>query len=502
MTPDALAALRPVALDAHALAPALRASALWLHDLVGGALAVADELVLAYFFALNSFYLLLLFLSAPELRLHWLLAREEHLDGLLGTDMLPALSVVAPAHNEEATIVASVLSFLTLQYPHHEVIVVNDGSADATLARLVEAYDLYEVPAAGEQRLATRPVRAYYRSRRYARLLVVDKANGGKADALNVGLNAARHPYMLAVDADTLVEPDALLRLGRPFLLGDDVAAVAGTVRVVNACRVEQGRVVAAHVDRRLLPGMQAVEYLRAFLFGRLGWNRLGGNLVISGAFGVFQREHLLAIGGYRAGNVTEDMELVVRLHRYLKEQGIRASMPFIPDPVAWTEVPSDRRVLARQRERWHRGLIATLWEHRGMLCNPRYGRVGMIAYPFYLFGEMLAPVVELLGWVLLAVGAAVGVVDRTYAALFFAVAYAYGVLLSVFAILLEELTFRRYASLADVGRLVLFALVEPLGYRQLTVAHRLRAFWRFSRGDLRWGTMRREGFAAGAPAG
>ena len=467
---------------------------------VGDALAHADEVVLWYFLALNSFYLLLLALSAPELWRHFQLAAEEHLPALLGTEMLPPLSIIAPAYNEEVTIVASVLSFLTLEYPRHEVILVNDGSKDGTMARLAEAYDLYEVPPAFAVHVPTRAVRGYYRSRRHSRLLVIDKENGGKADSLNAGLNAARHPYVLAVDADTLVEPDALLRLGRPFLMGREVAAVAGTIRVVNACQVDHGRVVAAHVDRRLLPGVQAVEYLRAFLFGRLGWNRLGGNLVISGAFGVFRRDHVLAVGGYRAGSVAEDMELVVRLHRYLKENGIRGEMPFIPDPVAWTEVPSSARVLARQRERWHRGLIATLWQHRTMLFNPRYGAVGMVAYPFYLLGEMLAPVVELLGWVALVVGLAAGAINVPFALLFLAVAYGYGVLLSILAIVLEELSFRRYTSARDVARLVLFALVEPIGYRQLTVLWRLQAFWKFLRRDERWGTMRREGFAA-APA-
>jgi cellulose synthase/poly-beta-1,6-N-acetylglucosamine synthase-like glycosyltransferase len=482
-------------MTAALLVPAALAGSLpaWVPALLRG----ADALVLAYFLALNSFYLVLLACSVPEMRRHHLLVREDHLPDLLSTDMLPALSILAPAYNEEVTIAASVLSFLTLEYPRHEVVLVNDGSADRTLERLIEAYDLYEVPAAGGGTLPTRPVRAHYRSRRYSRLLVIDKENGGKADSLNAGLNAARHPYVLAVDADTLVEPDALLRLGRPFLTGDDVAAVAGTIRVVNACEVAHGRVVRAHVARRLLPGVQAVEYLRAYLFGRLGWNRLGGNLIISGAFGVFRRDLVLAVGGYNAHSVAEDMDLVVRLHRHLRERGVRASMPFIPDPVAWTEVPSTMAVLGRQRERWHRGLLATLWRYRRMLFNPRYGAVGLVAFPYYVFGEALAPAVELLGWLLLALGVAAGGLSTEFAVLFFAVAYGYGVLLSLLAVTLEELTFRRYATLADVGRLVLFALVEPLGYRQATVWHRLRAFGRVLRGDHRWGAMPRAGFAA-----
>jgi cellulose synthase/poly-beta-1,6-N-acetylglucosamine synthase-like glycosyltransferase len=475
-----------------------------LQSMLDGATQLAISLVpwaegasLVYFITLNSFYALLLVLSIPELWSHWHLAEDEQLTRVLGTDALPPMSVLVPAYNEEVSIVDSVLSFLTLQYPHHEVVLVNDGSSDATMMRLVEAYDLYEIPPAFMVTLPTEPVRAYYRSRRHSKLLVIDKENGGKADALNAALNAARFPYVLAVDADTLVEPDALLRLARPFLLGKAVAAVGGTIRVANACTVDHGRVVQARVDRRLLPAVQVVEYLRAFLFGRLGWNRLGGNLIISGAFGLFKRQYLLAIRGYRRGSVTEDMDLVVRLHRYLRDHRLRDVMPFIPDPVAWTEVPSSIRVLSRQRERWHRGLLETLWLHRGLLFNPRYGTIGMIAYPFFLFGEALAPVVEILGYAGIIVGLILGAVDLEFAWLFLSVAVLYGMLLSVWAILLEEVSFRRYSRRVDVVRLLINAVAEAFGYRQLTLFFRLKAFWKLARGERGWGKMQREGFSA-----
>lgn len=455
----------------------------------------ADGAALFYFVLLNSFYALLLVLSIPELWSHWHLAEDEQLTRVLGTAALPPMSILVPAYNEEVTIVQSVLSFLTLQYPHHEVVLVNDGSRDATMARLVEAYDLYEIPPAFSVTLTTQPIRAYYRSRRHSKLLVIDKENGGKADSLNAALNAARFPYVIAVDADTLIEPDALLRLARPFLLGKSVAAVGGTIRVANACTVVHGRVTEARVDRRLLPAVQVVEYLRAFLFGRLGWNRLGGNLIISGAFGLFKRQYLLAIQGYRTGSVTEDMDLVVRLHRYLKEHRLRDILPFIPDPVAWTEVPSSVRVLARQRERWHRGLLETLWIHRDLLFNPRYGTIGMIAYPFFLFGEALAPAIEVLGYIGVIAGLALGLVDLQFAWLFFSVVVLYGMLLSIWAILLEEVSFRRYTRRVDVVRLLINAVVESFGYRQLTLAFRLRAFWKLARGERGWGAMQREGF-------
>jgi cellulose synthase/poly-beta-1,6-N-acetylglucosamine synthase-like glycosyltransferase len=470
-----------------------------LKEITSAILTNADMLILVYFLALNSFYALLLFLSIPEIWAHWHLADDDYFQQLLGSDALPPISILVPAYNEEKTIVSSVLSFLTLEYPRHEVVLVNDGSKDGTMAELIREYDLYQVPPAVTVHIPTKTVHAYYRSRRHSKLLCIDKSNGGKADSLNAAMNAARYPYVLAVDADTLIDRDALMRLARPFLIGHEVAAVGGTVRVANACRVEHGRVVEARVDRRWLPGIQTVEYLRAFLFGRLGWNRLGGNLIISGAFGLFKREYMAAIGGYVTDSVTEDMDLVVRLHRYLRENKKKDSVMFIPDPVAWTEVPSVG-VLNRQRERWHRGLIATMWQHKRMLFNPKFGRVGMISMPFFVFGEMLAPGIELLGYLGFGLGLAFDMVDVSLALMFIFASLIYGLLLSVWAVVLEELTFRKYPRTGDVYMLLLFAVLETFGYRQLTVWFRFKAFWKFFRRDRSWGEMTREGFKRPVP--
>lgn len=455
----------------------------------------ADHAVLVYFLLLNSFYAFLLVLSIPELWMHWRMADDEQLSRLLSSDALPPLSILVPAYNEEVTIGASTLSFLTLAYPKFEVILINDGSKDRTIDVMTEEFDLYEVPPAYPRPLETKRVRAVYRSRRHSRLVVLDKENGGKADSLNAGMNAARHPYVVAVDADTLIEPDALMRLARPFLMGASVAAVGGTLRVANGCEVKMGRVIDPRVDFNWLTGCQVVEYLRAFLFGRLGWNTMGGSLIISGAFGLFRRKYLLAIGGYKTGNVTEDMDLVVRLQRYLYENGIKAELPFIPDPVAWTEVPSDPRVLGRQRERWHRGLIGTMMTHKDLMFNRKYGVMGMVAIPYFFLGEMLAPLIELFGYVMTGVGLAVGAVDTKFALLFFGCAVGYGTLLSFWAIVLEEVSFRRYTRRSDVARLLFFGLIEGIGYRQLTVWYRLQAFWKYFRRTEDWGVMTRKGF-------
>jgi len=463
------------------------------------ALLWVDHGIIAYFLVLNSFYALLLLLSIPEMMEHWRISDDDNLRRLLGSEVVPPISVLVPAYNEEAIIVASVLSFLTLEYPNHEVVVVNDGSTDDTMQSLIAAYELYEAPAAYPDVVPTASVRAYYRSRVYSKLSCIDKDNGGKGDSLNAAVNAARFGYVLAVDADTIVERDALLRLARPFLLGEPVAAVGATVRVVNGSTVVHGVVTEPRVDSRWLPGIQTVEYLRAFLFGRLGWNRLGGSLIISGAFGLFKQEHLQAVGGYHTGSVTEDMDIVIRLHKHLRAAGSTESIQFIPDPVAWTEVPVSLRGLRRQRERWHRGLISTMIEHRRVCFNPKYGRIGFIAYPFFLFGEMLAPLIEVVGYLAFAVSLPIGAAEMPFVLLFLAVSVGFGLLLSLWATVLEEVSFRRYPAVRDFLLLIWFSLIEAFGYRQLTLWFRLESYWKYMQKDVRWGVMEREGFEGAA---
>ena len=457
--------------------------------------ATTDLGILFYFLVLNSFYAALLIFSIPEIWEQTRLAEDEDFQRLMQSDALPPITILVPAYNESATIEASVTAILTLEYRNYEVVVVNDGSKDDTMDRLRHAFDLYEIPRIYPETIATKPLRALYRSRSRSRLLVLDKENGGKADSLNAAINASRFPLVIAVDADTLIEPDALLRLTRPFLLGRQIAAVGGTVRVANNCTVKDGRVTDARVPGKVIPGIQVVEYLRAFLFGRLGWNRLGGNLIISGAFGLFRKEYVMAVNGYRTSSIVEDLDLVVRMHRYLRQHKIKYEMPFIPDPVAWTEVPESFKILSRQRERWHRGLIAAMWQYKTMLFNPRYGRIGFFAMPFYAFGEMLAPVVELLGYLITLLGLAFGLVDVSFALLFVLVAWGYGMLLSIWAVVLEEVSFRRYRRFGDLFRLLLFAALENFGYRQLTVFWRLKAFANVWRGVHMWGDMTRKGF-------
>lgn len=451
--------------------------------------------VLLYFVAVNGWYLVLLVSSLLELRRHMLLIADESRHLLLSSTLSPTISILAPAYNEEATIEVSLRALLALHYPSLEVIVISDGSKDKTVQVLIEKFDLVPVKTIYERKIETKPVRSLYRSSTYPGLVVVDKENGGKADALNVGLSFARGELVCAMDADTLIEADGLQRMVRPFLYATDVVATGGTIRVVNGSQVKHGRVEKTAVPTNLLAGVQVVEYLRAFLFGRLGWNRLGGNIIISGAFGLFQRQAVLSAGGYLHDTVGEDMELVVRLKRLSYENGGPGKIAFVPDPVAWTEVPESAKVLGRQRDRWHRGLADVLWRHRGMLLNPRYGVTGLFVYPYYMFVELLAPVIEAVGLVSLVLGLSFGVVDWTFAGLFYLTAYGLGTALTAFTLILEDLSFHRYNSFRDRALLFWWALLENVGYRQLTVYWRLRGLWKFIRGRKDWGAMERKGF-------
>ncbi|HWL40367.1 MAG TPA: glycosyltransferase [Gemmatimonadaceae bacterium] len=458
-------------------------------------LPTVDVLALVYFLVVNSWYLVLLASAAIEMRRHILLITDESRHLLLSSTLSPTISILAPAYNEEATIEASLRALLALQYPRLEVIVISDGSKDTTVQVLIDRFDLVPVKRIYQQRIKTKPVRGLYRSVTHPGLVVVDKENGGKADALNVGLSFARNELVCAMDADTLIEGDGLQRMVRPFLHSPDVVATGGTIRVVNGSEVRFGRVVTTRVPSHTLAGLQVVEYLRAFLFGRLGWNRLGGNLIISGAFGLFRRESVLSAGGYLHDTVGEDMELVLRLKRLSYEQGGPGRIAFVPDPVAWTEVPESLRVLGRQRDRWHRGLADVLWRHRGMFMNRRYGATGLFVFPCYVIIDLLSPVIEAAGLVAIVLSLVLGVVDSTFAVLFLLTAYGLGTALSAFTLILEDLSFHRYTTFRDRALLFCWALLENLGYRQLTVVWRLRGLWKFLRGRKEWGAMERKGF-------
>ncbi len=453
-----------------------------------------DVVVLIYFVVLNLTYLITTLLSFDVLRRYAVRMKSIHVNDLLATGGTPPITLLVPAYNEEDTCVGAIRSFLVLDYPHYDVIVINDGSSDGTIDVLQSAFQLEPAVRVPTASIPTEEVRGLYRSRRHPNLWVIDKENGGKADALNSGLNICATPLFCALDADTLLEREALIRVVRPFLESQDTVAAGGIIRIANGCRIEDGQVVKVGLSDKLLPRLQVVEYLRAFLAGRVAWERMGASLIISGAFGIFNRSLVIEIGGYSRETVGEDMDVVVRLHRHCRRIQRPYDVAFVPDPVAWTECPETLRVLGRQRDRWQRGLIQSLWRQRGMLFNPRYGRVGMIGFPYFLFLEMLGPVVETLGYVCFALSIILGIVDPLFMVAFLTVAIFFGIVLSVGAVALEELTFRRYPDTKDLVRLFWLAIIENFGFRQLTTWWRFRGSVSAVLGRRSWGKMDRHG--------
>lgn len=409
----------------------------------------------------------------------------------------PPISLIAPAYNESLNIVESTRSLLSIRYPHFEVIVVNDGSKDDTLQKLIDNFELKPSLRAYENVTPHKPIRRIYQSRLYHNLVVVDKENGGKADALNVGIDISRSPLFCAVDADSMLEADALLHAVQPFLKNPaEVVAVGGTIRVANGCEINGGKVTRVGVSDKLIPLLQTVEYTRAFLIARVAMSRLNVLTMISGAFGIFRRSAAVTVGGYDTGTVGEDYELVMRLHRYHQEKKIPYEVVSVAEPVCWTEVPESWSVLSRQRKRWQRGSLETFFRHWKMLFNPLYGRVGMVGMPFSLLIDVLGPIVEVLGYLLVPLLWASGLLNYEYALAYLALTFFFGVFISAGALILEEIALHRIPRARDLLKLMGIILIENFGYRQINNVWRVIGWWEFLRKKKSWGEMTRTGFA------
>ena len=451
---------------------------------------------LLYFIALNTSYIALNVLSFARLK-RYLGSRALDELGRVYSGFEPPVSVLVPAYNEEASIAASVRSMLQLEYPEFEVIVINDGSRDGTMEVLERTFRLVHFPEAYWKRIPVKNVRGVYRSRTFPNLRVIDKENGGKADAMNAGINASRHPLFCVVDADSVLERSSLARVVEPFLESPLTIASGGTVRIANGCTVREGFLVRVGLPRRLLPLLQVVEYMRAFLFGRFAWTPLNAVLIISGAFGVFRRDAVVEVGGFRSDTVGEDMELVVRLHRHYRLRRRPYRIAFVPDPICWTEAPERLATLKSQRMRWQRGLAESISMNRRLLFHPRGGAPGWLSLPFMFFFELIGPILEVVGYVFIATAFALGLVSWQATAAFLLVAIGFGIALSVSALLLEELSFQIYPRPGQAATLAAAAVIENFGYRQLISLWRLWSLVRWATGrEQAWGNMR----AAAAP--
>ena len=453
--------------------------------------------MLGYFGFTNGSSFCLLVLSYFTILKYRRQTRHEEWRRLIQSPLTAGVSVLTPAYNVEASIEQSVRSLLMLEYPEFEVVVINNGSNDGTMDILRQVFQLHPVPIDLEARVQSKTVQGLYRSVEFPNLVVVDlpPPNGGKAGALNAGINASSYPLICSVDADSIIEGGALLKVTRPFLENPELTvAVGGIVRVANGCDITSRRITKVGLPSGYLPLIQTVEYLRAFLFGRAGWSALNSLLIISGAFGVFRKDVVIAAGGYLTGSIGEDMELVVRMHRYLMEAGQEYEMHFLPDPACWTEVPESFAALGGQRNRWQRGLIESLMLNRKMFFNPRYGTIGMIGLPYFLIFEMFAPDLEFAGIILVVVSFALGYINLPFFRLFLTVVVLFGSVLTTSSVLMEAISFRRYPKATELLKMVAAGFMENIEYRQINLWWRIMGCVDYVRGKSAWGYMGRRG--------
>lgn len=463
------------------------------------------ELLMKFFSGTIIFYMVIvivtygsmLILAFIQLRKQYLIDKNEVDEDDIDAFYSKPVSIIVPAYNEEAGIIDSIHSILSLRYPQIELIIVNDGSTDNTQRKIIEQFRMKEVQGTIWNHIPTKPIRHFYQSDIHPNVWLIEKENGGKADALNVGINASRYPYFCTIDADSILEENALLRVMNPIIKSnEEVIAAGGTIRIANGLDVQMGAIFQTDLSKNPLVVMQVVEYVRAFLMGRIALSTFNLMLIVSGAFSVFSKKWVVAVGGYSTDMIGEDMELVVKLHRRLKEEKVKKRIQFVPDPVCWTETPQDFQSLRNQRKRWYRGLIESLWKHRKMTLNPKFGAIGMVSFPYFWFVECLGPLIELGGYFYIVIAFFLGDIYYEFAILLILLFVLYGVLFTVATILLEAWTMNTYPKFKDLMRLLFISLTEMFWYRPITLFYKCEGFITFLLGKKEWGHMERVGLS------
>ncbi|WP_425335414.1 glycosyltransferase family 2 protein [Salipaludibacillus daqingensis] len=454
-------------------------------------------MIIVYMIFVGLTYVALFIIAGPRVKRESKLNRKEQIEEIsINKDTFP-VSVLVPAFNEEVGIVSTVRSMLGLNYPQYEVIVIDDGSTDTTSEKVISQFSMRKIDLAMRKYVETEPVQSAYQSELYPHLFLVIKNNGGKADALNAGINFSRYPYFSAVDGDSILDRDALLKTMKPIIDSNgQVTATGGTVRIANGSTIVRSQIEKIALPRNPVVMMQIIEYFRAFLIGRLGLSRMNILLIISGAFGVFEKNRVIKVGGYNRNTVGEDMELIVRMHRSIKDEKSNQRIEYIQDPVCWTEAPSTLASLRSQRKRWQRGLAETLWTHKKMLFNPKYKGIGLFSMPYYLFVELLSSVFEMIGYLIIILGLTFSFISIEIATVMFLVTVMYGSLLSSLAVLLEEWTYHKYPNSKSVILLFLWALTETFWYRPMMVLWRCEGLFLSLRKNAEWGNMNRKGIS------
>lgn len=452
-----------------------------------------------YTIAINLFYNGQMLISVVDLFDYFKKMKSSDYKRYVESKNMIPISIIVPAYNEEKTIVSNIKSLLALNYYEYEIIVVNDGSNDSTVEKIIEEFELVKVNQPVKVSIQTNEILGIYRNAKYERLIVVDKLNGGKADALNAGINLSTYPIFASIDADSVLENDALIKLTMMFVEHPETIAVGGIVRVANGSVIKDGVLIESNLPKSRVARFQIVEYFRAFLTGRTSLSKLNSVLIISGAFGAFNKAVVIECGGYKTNTIGEDMDIIMNLHKKMRDKKKKYKIKFLADPICWTQVPESLKDLRTQRRRWQIGLFDSLLSYKSMILRPKYGTVGMIVLPYYWLFELIGPVIEFLGYVFIPLAYLFGLLELNSFLIYFLIAFLLGTTLSMGSILLEQVSFQNNKSFKQIMSIVLIAFIENLGYRQLTVLFRIEGILKIRSGKHSWGTIKRQEFDASA---
>ena len=437
-----------------------------------------DVFFFIFFAIINLVYAVLLLVGALTVYRRKQELNFEDLEYLLHSNSLPEIAFIIPSYNEGDDLIMMIDNLINLSYRYKKIIVVNDGSTDNTMETTIKKYELIKIAKFYKDELPTKHVRGIYKSLRHPELIILDKENGQKQDALNAGLNACSNHFFIGIDADTFIDDSSFAAIVQPMLTSPKLAAMGVSVRIRNGCTFSFRRVTTFDFPQNFWASVQSLEYLRSFLM-RQGWNYFGGNVCLSGAFGIFVTDIVKKAGGY-ADTFTNDLEITLRLNRVLLDENIEYKIVYIPDPAAWTDVPTSYKVLSNQRSVWHRGTMECGWFHRIMFFNPKYKQYGLFAFPFLIFSEIVEPIVELLGYLYIFLGLYLGVFTYNSVLLLFFIIWVFTFAFTIFCIFIEEITFNKYPSLRTIFLLFLTCLVENFGYRQMTILWRMHGMIEF----------------------